>query len=483
VTIFFEDISFVATLILIAYWLVIAVVLINDGRDPATTLSWLLFLVLLPVFGLVFYFFFGRNWAKKTMKSQWFRDVKEAWAPVNERLHEEYASAAVETREWAKENDYDRIVETIANADGNDPLPAYDVTIMPSGGEMFAHLKEELAQAQDSIHIQFFIWERDQLTQDLIDILIDRVKAGVEVRMLNDFLGCLTYRKDQLKKLQDAGGVVSYDVSGLGKVNYRNHRKIVVIDGVIGYTGGINVGQEYIDGGDSYPSWRDTHVRFQGPLVADLQNLFAMRWLEVEKQDLYTERYFPAEYPTGERRTLGQVVSTGVESPTAAARRAHCVGISSAKERVWLQSPYYIPTDDVLTAMMNAALSGLDVRFMMTGWPDKKIAWNAANTYLLPFLLAGGKVYHYDAGFFHAKTMMIDGEIAVIGTMNLDVRSLALHKELMAWFYDRDIAQRQEAIFLADMEKCHEITVDSLVSRGPVREFRDHFARLASNLL
>ena len=329
----------------------------------------------------------------------------------------------------------------------------------------------------------YFIWERDELTDALIDILVDRCRAGVEVRMLNDFIGNIAYRKDQLKRLVEAGGKVSYDVRALAQANYRNHRKIVVIDGVRGYTGGCNVGQEYIDGGRRYPSWRDTHVVYSGPAVAALQALFAARWFDVEHESLFDDRFFPLEHPPGSRTSPTLTVSTGADSLWEVARRAHVVGIGEARRRVWIQSPYYVPTADVQAALVHAALAGLDVRLMMTGLPDKRSAWYAANTYFEPLLRAGGRVFQYTTGFFHAKTMTLDSSVFVTGTLNLDIRSLELHKELMVWFLDPELARQHDLIFEADLDHCREITLDDLAGQSRLERFRDSAYRLASNLL
>lgn len=471
------------TILLVLYWLAIVIVMINDGREPSKTLAWILFLAALPLFGLVFYFFFGRNWKKKTAKGTWITEIRVIAAPTLARVRARYQSATEEACSLTKSWGQDDIVNLITRTDGATALPAYDPQLLINGNVKFAALKEDLAQATETINIQYFIWERDELTGSLCDILLERLKAGVEVRMLNDFIGNIQYKKDQLKTLQDAGAKIAYDVAGLGKLNYRNHRKMVVIDATLGYTGGINVGQEYIDGGPKYASWRDSHIKFHGPAVADLQKLFAARWHEVTQESLFTERFFPPEYPETGRRVLAQVVATGVEDKWESARRAHVVAMADAKSHIWIQSPYFVPTPDIYGGMVNAALGGIDVRFMMTGVPDKAIAWYAAETYYRPLIEAGGKVYLYDAGFFHAKTMTIDGRMLSIGTMNFDIRSLELHKELMAWFYDEELAGEHERVFEADMEHCHLVTLEELDTRTHLQLLRNSAARLASDLL
>jgi cardiolipin synthase A/B len=468
---------------LILYWVGVAIVVLTDEREPTETLAWLLVLFAAPLLGLVFYILFGRNWKKRTLKSPLLPKIRALATPTMERIGGNYASVQTEALEWAGGGNLGHVMRLIATTEDAAVLPAYDVELLINGDTKFAALKRDLAAAKNTINLQYFIWEHDKLTAELTEILLERLSAGVEVRMLNDFAGNMLYKKDELKRMRAAGAKILEDVTDPRQINYRNHRKIVVIDGVLGYTGGINVGQEYIDGAPKYPAWRDTHCRFHGPAVAYLQRLFAIRWLVRTEENLFTEQFFPAEYPETGRRTLAQIVSTGVDVPWDPARRAHMVGMGAAKERIWIQSPYLVPTPDIFSSMIDAALSGLDVRFMMTGWPDKKIAYNAAESFFRQLVEAGVKVYRYKRGFFHAKTMTIDGRVAVIGTMNFDIRSLALHKELMAWFYDEELAAQHEKVFLADMEDCELITLEEIDSWTAGRRLRNSSARLASNLL
>ena len=473
----------ILTVALVAYWIVVSIVVITDDREPTATLAWLLVLIAFPLVGLFFYLLLGRNLKKRLMKDPWLQEILSLAAPVMEPIRERFAAESAETVAWAEERDYDDVIRLITKTDGATPLPAYDVELLITGEAKFAALKRDLAVAKDTIDIQYFIWERDELTAEFTDILLGRLAAGVEVRMLNDFVGNLGYRKDEIERMRAGGARILSDMTDPGKINYRDHRKIVVIDGVLGYTGGFNVGQEYIDGGRRFPSWRDTHVRFHGPAVAELQKLFAARWHAQTGESLFSERFFPAHYPQDGRRTLTQIVSGGVEQPWDPARRAHMVGFSAARERIWIQSPYLVPTPDVYSALLNAALSGLDVRFMMTGWPDKRVAYYAAESFFSQLVDAGVKVYRYKKGFLHSKTMTIDGQIAVVGTMNFDIRSLALHQELMAWFYDPELATRHERIYLADIEECELVTREMLDSWGAAHKLRNASARLASNLL
>ncbi len=472
------------TILLVFYWLGVLIFIISEDREPTTTLLWLIFIIVLPIFGLVFYFFFGRDWpalARRHKRYAEFRAlVDNALPPVYAR----YSDLRQKLDERSAGTFATRIIHSIEKENGTKPLPVNDITIYPSGAEKFAALKMDLASAKRFIHLQYFIWEHDKLTSEITKILLDRLENGVEVRILYDFAGSLSYKKDEIKKLGRAGADYSPDIRNINKINYRNHRKIVIIDGDIGYTGGMNMGQEYIDGRPKYDAWRDTHLRMTGPGVAELQKLFASRWYDDRRESLLDEKYLPAPEKTlDDTSTMIQVVAHGVEDWWESARRTHGIAISGAEDRVWLQSPYFIPDLSTYDAMIGAALSGVDVRLMMTGVPDNKTAWRAAHSYWPKFMEAGGRVFLYEAGFFHAKTLVVDSRICSIGTMNLDIRSLKLHRENMVWIYDEDLAKAQEDIFMKDLKECREVTLEELSSASAATRFTYSACRLASNLL
>jgi cardiolipin synthase len=473
------------TVALYAYWIVVIFIIVAQNRPPTTTLAWILVLMLLPVIGLLLYIFAGRDWKTITPTRKWYKELIKIQVPYMDAFYSRYTGFIERTQAEYADTTARRVMDAIEKDNLHaPPLPGDSLAIHPSGEEYFPILIDDISKAERFVHMQYFIWERDELTTKICDALMDRLKAGVEVRILNDFLGNLTYKKDQLKTLEQAGAHVGSDVSQLSKLNYRNHRKITVIDGKVGHSGGVNIGQEYIDGGEKYPTWRDTGIRFTGPPVGELQKLFAYRWYEVYQESLFNPMYFPAEdAPLADNPIPLQVVAQGVMDPWNSSTRAHEIAISGAAKHVWLQSPYWIPTDGFMEAIVNAALAGVDVHLMMTGWPDKKIAFRTAQTYWKPLMEAGGHVHLYMAGFFHAKSIVVDGEIGAVGTMNLDIRSLELHQELMVWMYDRELAQRQEDIFRADLEHCREVTLEEIESWTGFKQFGDSASRLASNLL
>lgn len=476
------DLRYGLEFVLVVYGIAVVITLIAEDRDPTTTLAWILVMWLLPGFGMVLYFFAGRDWAGITMKSDYVKNLAAIQRPFMARIYETYREQADALVLRVDGTFTEKLLKATQADSGAAALPATSFDVWTSGEAYFPELIADIGRAEKFVHMQYFIWGRDELTTQICDALMERLKAGVEVRILNDFIGSIRFRKDQLKALGDAGAKWSSDQSQLAKLNYRNHRKITVIDGVIGHTGGVNIGQEYIDGGKAFPTWRDTGMRITGPAVLRLQDLFAQRWFEVEKESLYTEKYFPI--PPGDPGSImTQIVAQGVEDPWSSSTRAHEIAMGAARERLLIQSPYYVPTEALEEVLVNAALSGVEVHFMMTGWPDKRIAFHAAKSYWKPLLKAGAHVWLYDAGFFHAKSIVVDGEAAAIGTMNMDIRSLSLHKELMVWLYDKEIAASCEKIFYEDMELSHEVTLEDVEAYTAGDRFRSSAARLASKLI
>ena len=430
---------------------------------------------------MIFYFFAGRDWATITEKKQWMRAYRDqARASLRPVLRRATPAPSGAFARASRGTYVERLSDTMTREDGLGVVTADSAEIFPTGAEKFGRLKADLAAAQRFIHIQYFIWEDDELTDALTEILRERVQAGVQVRFLYDYLGSKHWDKKKLEALVPLGAKVAKDVVSFSHLNYRDHRKIVVIDGEIGYTGGYNVGQEYVDGGERFARWRDTHVRVTGQVVGELQALFAMRWFDQTKEDVLTEAYLPAAAARATARPASSVRSwrQAVEDPWQSSRRAHMLAVGNAAKRVWIQSPYFIPEVGLYDTMINASLSGVDVRFMMTGVPDKKVPYWAAWTYFRPLLKAGVKIYLYEAGFLHAKTLTADGQITAIGTMNMDIRSLRLHKELMLWMYDDELARRQEQLFEEDIANSREVTFADLDQLSLTMRFRNSFMRL-----
>jgi cardiolipin synthase len=471
----------IITPVIVVYVIVVVVILIYEDRDPSTTLAWLLILLFLPVVGIPLYFFAGRVWPWRRHRAR--IDAVSA-AEGHRVLPAVYASHQL----WANERrsrydgtDVAKIITMIERQSDGHPLPAETVEIFTSGAEKFDRLLADMEAATDHIHLQYFIWERDELTARVADVLRRKVAEGVEVRIMYDFVGSLMYSKDELKSLKAAGVRVEADLTKLNELNYRNHLKIAVIDARIGYTGGMNMGQEYIDGGARFDAWRDTHMRATGPFVAEFQRLFAARWFVRHKENLWNGRYFPVQQLADPSSAIMlQLVHSSVGDQWEAVKQTFLQAVASADRSVRIQSPYFVPDQSFHDALLTVGVAGIDVRFMMTGVPDKKIAFWAARTYLPKVVASGVRVYQYTAGFFHAKSLAVDSTFCAIGTANIDVRSFSLHDELAVFIYDEEITRQVELQFETDRAYCREVTAEELENEGRLARFRNSVMRLAS---
>ncbi|HSK47733.1 MAG TPA: PLDc N-terminal domain-containing protein, partial [Coriobacteriia bacterium] len=293
---------------------VVVVILIYEERDPSTTLAWAMALMLLPGIGLVFYLLFGRNWRVIGKRDRIRAEAELLGDAVLAPTYDQWAARALAELDLAAPS-ASRISTAISTQNGTRLLPSTGLEIFSAGADKFPRLFADIEAARESVHLAYFIWESDEMTGRMCALLAEKARAGVEVRVNYDWVGSLPYGKKQLKELERAGGRVQSDTAHWSKLNYRNHRKIAVIDGRIAYTGGMNMGQEYIDGGARYESWRDTHIRFEGPLVADLQRLFCERWYRQTRESLFSARYFPVLGIEGEGRVAwGQLAHSGPES-------------------------------------------------------------------------------------------------------------------------------------------------------------------------
>ena len=463
----------------------VVIILATDDRDPSTVLAWLFVVLLLPVLGLIAYFFIGRNFRRdsprrRKIMAQMDAVANESQGPVT-AANTEFTEAAIADLAATPGA---RIQSVGLTEGGVAPLPADSVDIYTAGSQKFPALLEEMATAERYIHLMYLIWEQDELTAKVKEVLLDRLKAGVKVHILYDWLSCISYKKDELKELAAAGAVVAPCYKRLPQVNYRNHMKMVIIDGKSVYSGGMNMGQEYIDGGPRFNVWRDTSFRLSGPVVAPYLMLYASTWLyNGGTEDLATEFMPPAEEHHRHEGIPVQVLHSSVQTTFKTIRDVFITALLNARERIWIQSPYFVPDEPLITAMCTAAASGTDVRFMMTGVPDKKIPFNAAMAYYPQLLRAGVKVYQYKAGFLHAKTVTVDDQLSIIGTCNWDIRSQILHDEVVSIFYDQGVATRYAEQYERDLEDCERITMDFLQSLSRGQRFRNSVARLFSRLL
>jgi cardiolipin synthase A/B len=362
------------------------------------------------------------------------------------------------------------------------------IDIQQDASRFYPSLIEDLKAARHSIHLQYFIWGVDPFTESVKEILIEKARAGVEVRLLYDPIGSQAHVGRRYVNNMRAAGIKMAATSPfyhLHTISYRNHRKITVIDGAIGYTGGMNIGQEHLDGGAGFDYWRDTQARLVGESAAILQAVFMVDWYNAVKENLFYAKYFPSDpKELAEAGVPVQILTSGPDSQWAAIRQLYGLMIVSAQRHVYLQSPFFLPDASIAEALRAAALSGVEVKVMVSARPSgNRLPDWAGNTYIEEIVNAGVRVFLYEKGYLHAKTISIDSEICSIGSANIDIRSFSINYELAAVFYSEQIAKQLEADFERDLADCTEFNPEEYRKRGTLSRFRDSVARLLSPLL
>jgi cardiolipin synthase len=362
------------------------------------------------------------------------------------------------------------------------------VQIQQDAAEFYPSLIEDIKAARQSIHLQYFIWAVDPFTDTLKEILIEKARAGVEVRLLYDPIGSQAHVGRRYVRNMIAAGVRMAPTSPpyqLHTISYRNHRKITVIDGQIGYTGGMNIGREQLDGGEGFDYWRDTQVRLLGESVAILQSIFMVDWYNAARENLFYAKYFPAgAADPAEGDIPVQILTSGPDSQWAGIRQLYASMIASAHKHVYIQSPFFIPDITIAEALRTAALSGIDVKLMLSARPSgNRLPDWAGNTYIADIVESGARVFLYEKGYLHAKTISIDSQVCSIGSANIDIRSFSINYELNAVFYKEQVARDLEEDFQRDLEHCSEFHREMYEQRGAVSRFRDSVARVLSPLL
>lgn len=458
----------------------VILVILSENRNPLKSLSWVIVLVLAPVVGLVCYFFFGQNLSKRRTISRRLRKQLESFIRQSHRPDQQSISPQF------------RPLEQLVADVGNAPS-LYDTEwrIFRAGEEKFTALLEDIAHAKHHIHLQYYIIDNDQTGQALLKALVEKARQGVEVRVLYDDVGSRLVRIKFFTPLLEAGGEASPFLHVqfprfTSKVNYRNHRKLVIIDGRIGYFGGMNLADRYRFGSTIGP-WRDTHLRITGGGVTGLQAAFLSDWYATTRQRLTDESRY---YPTLSRSELAddsanaiQFLSSGPMGKWRTLPQMLCMAVGRATSRIWIQTPYYLPSEQLNSALQTAALAGIDVRLMLPHRSDSSTVDLAVHSYLDDMVRAGVKVSFYMAGFLHAKTMIIDDSLSILGSANMDFRSFEHNFELSGICYDRALNQALADHFLQDEEQCHPIIASEWFRRPRVRRLAESLMRLFSPLM
>lgn len=450
----------------IAYVVVVLAIIgivISENRNPVKTLAWLTVLLLLPAVGLILYLFFGRNIQNKRIISR--RNRRKL-----KRL-EEHGKRMAKPADWSPV-----IVQNIRLAHSLQGATYYDgnnVELFNNGSDKLDALIRDIRSARHSINLQYYIISDDAAGGRLADALIEKAREGVIVRIIYDSVGSFKTKRKYFRKMQDAGVEafpffkVVFPPFGT-RVNWRNHRKIAVIDGRIGYIGGMNIADRYIDGGKQFDLWRDLHLRITGPGVAALQHSFAVDWNFMGQKLIDTAEAYggdPQEVVREESirsdisRNVGVQLLTGGPvnqwmNLTLMFQRL----ISSARKIVWLQTPYFLPTEGLLHALQVASLSKVDVRIMMPRRSDSDMLRWASSSYIQQCLRAGIKIYLYTKGMLHSKAIIIDDEVATVGSTNFDFRSFEHNFEANLIIYSKEFNAVMRRQFLADQKDCTRVS-------------------------
>ncbi len=475
------------TLLLVCYIFIVVttiVVIIHDRRDPVKALAWIMLVTLMPIVGLITYILFGRYYRKEKMfNRKGVEDLHQIESLCNEQLQELF-DPEIQKLDTVAAN---REIITLLLNNNKSPITARNkVRVLNNGDAKFPELFDAIRAATESIHLEYYIFERDDIGRELIGLLEQKAAEGVEVRVIYDDVGSWGFKRRHAKALRRSG-IEAYPFMPVAlpwftsRMNYRNHRKIAVIDGRIGFTGGINIADRYIHG-TKFGPWRDTHLRIEGDAVNMLQAIFTADWYFVsDKQELTGQKYFPKT----KIRTQSpiQIASSGPDSDWASIMQAYFAAINKARKSIYIASPYFLPNQSILTALKVAALSGIDVRIILPYRSDSKLVYWASRSYISELLDAGIKVYFYCRGFNHSKFIIIDNVFCSVGSANMDYRSFEDNFEVSAVMYDPRIAEELTGYFMQDIDNSVIITPDSWDNRSNLHAAYESIARLFSPLL
>jgi cardiolipin synthase len=480
-------VSTIAKLLTIAfsvYALLAIVFLISENRRPQATLAWALAFFFMPGLGLLIYILFGRDWkAFSKQRRLLLQDLKTNAQPLLSSMLTDQDQ--VIGRLEAKGHSHRKLMMLVRRNSRSVVTARNTVEILQDATAFYPRLMEDLRAAKHSIHLQYFIWSADDFTEQIKAILVIKARAGLKVRLLYDPIGSRAHlNRTYLGDMLAAGIEVSESspLYHLHTISYRNHRKITVIDGKIGFTGGMNIGREHLSGGRGFASWRDTQVRVVGEATSVLQAVFMVDWYNAVRENLFDRAYFPTVEIEGDVPV--QILTSGPDSQWAAIRQLYFAMITTSQRHVYMQSPYFILDSTIAEALSAAALGGIKVHVMLTARPsgDPVPGW-ASNTYMLDMVAAGVRVFLYEKGYLHAKTISIDSEICSIGSANIDIRSFSINYEINAVLYDQQTALELEQAFDRDLENCTEFDPAEYLARNRLVRFKDSAARLLSPLL
>lgn len=477
-----------ALYVLLAAYVVTALLtvflIILENRSPEKTVSWTLVIILLPLAGFILYLFFGRNFRKQKMFSgKEFSDLLQIEALSEKQLLDLPKKRFSEnTRMKDKLN----LIKLLINNNKALLTEKNKLTILNNGREKFPSVIKALNAAKDHIHLEYYIIEDDKIGNCIKDILIEKAKNGVEVRVIYDDVGSRNLSKHYITSLVQSGVEIYPFMPVLfprltTKMNYRNHRKVIIVDGEVGFIGGMNIADRYLEGNEELGIWRDTQLKIEGAAVRSLQVVFLTDWHFASGKMIGDPKYFPETNIESIKPV--QIASSGPDSDWASIMQVYFAAVAAAKEYIYIVTPYFMPNESVLTALKTAALGGADVRILLPSKSDVKVVYWGTKSYVEELLEAGIKVYFYKKGFVHSKLMVVDDIFCSIGTANMDLRSFHENFEINALVYDSEIATSLKSQFFKDLDYSEEVVLSSFSQRPLFEKFKESTARLFSPLL
>jgi cardiolipin synthase len=483
-SIFEHEWAIVVSLALLAayglYFFSTLTIILIDIRNPTKAIAWILVITFLPLLGLLVFGVFGKNFRHTRRFS---RKEKKDLQQLREITFVPRTEALPDHKELLAKSG---IVKLLENNNKAQLTFNNRLQVLEDGEATFSAIFEALEQARDHIHLEYYIIEEDELGKRLRDVLVQKAREGLEVRLLYDSVGSWSLSRKYLRSLEEAGVETSEFMPVrfprfANRINYRNHRKIVVVDGKIAFVGGLNVADRYLHGAPDIGYWRDTQLRLQGDAAKSLQSVFLTDWYFANGELLEGDSYYPAhEVSEG---PLVQITSSGPDSDWASIMQAYFAAIATAEKNIYISTPYFIPNEAISVALKTAALRGVDVRLLIPQRTDYALVTLAQFSYVEEFLRAGVRVYAYKKGFNHGKLMMVDGLFASVGTANMDLRSFDQNFEVNALLYDAKATEQLEATFFQDLEESIELELKSYRSRPRSRKLKEGISRLLSPIL
>lgn len=474
--------------LLIAYvitMIFISGTIVMENRSPHRAIAWIVVLALLPIGGMVLYLFFGQTYRKQKLFS------RGGLQNGLERLHQ-LAGKQLEMVENMSFNNQRlvrskrHLMKLLLNNSSALITDNNRVKLLHNGDQTFAHIIKTIEAAKHHVHLEYYIISNDKIGKIIADLLVIKAKQGVQVRVIYDDVGSWGLSRRYRKKLREAGVEIRAFMPVrfpwfTSRVNYRNHRKIIIVDGRIGFLGGLNIADRYIDGIPGIGSWRDTHVRIEGGAIPTLQMQFISHWYFCSNQLLALEEYLIDSGP--EQGVITQITASGPDSDWESISQAYFAAISTATRQVYIATPYFMPTSDILTAIKTAALKGVDIRLLIPEKSDTTVPKWCTESYIQELLEAGVRVFRFKNGFYHSKLMMVDGVWSSVGTANMDFRSLETNFEINGIFYDRSINRELVSRFIQDLNRSVEINLEQWQRRHIFKKLKASLARLLSPLM